>query len=244
MKRDTWSTSGLGFGLDKDLRQLFRDLRPLEFADSQWAVQHSNVIVSKNITDEWDNVRALFRYKVGNDEDLERWGCDRRLHRNQSDDDMQDNDPISEVRILADCNDPNLNLDACSEKEFTRNASYDDYNDNGMFFDDDDDIDFVDSNKRLHGETVVTAGGEYREESSHKKLNRAIFDDKLAFHSEDSSIKVEKAASSALSKFAKMLEAPHASKAIVINRPLLPVSRVQQLLIEQMNLPPLSTLIR
>ena len=63
--KSLWSPVGPGFGLDKDLRQLLKELRPLEFADLQYQLIRTREGSKLDADDEWANTASLFGSNFG-----------------------------------------------------------------------------------------------------------------------------------------------------------------------------------
>ena len=238
---------GPGFGLDKDLWQLLKELRPLQFADSAYQLIQSREASKVNADDEWGNIASLFRSNYGEGYEVDEvtdWGQKRR------------NDEIFDVNI---CDNLIFNLrdDVTAWPVEICNKEDDDF----RYFD--TDADERKCEKRLSGNGMGSDSSSKRRKSDDD--GGCHIDQERDINSDDSDNSVHStndvhigkskdfevtniiAAPVRINKYKKNLQASSTSEltaATIICRPLLPLSIVQQLIRRFISPPPSRSLIK
>jgi hypothetical protein len=239
-EKGTWSPVGLGFGFDQNLRSLFEILRPEEF--SSWQQNLQQRAHQRDKRDEWEGVANLFLPNVeGYNYREENWGwnCSEEYEYEgfysevQSEDVLcggrkqEDFDDYKSRHEDNDCFDVNSGVDICSDNVSDREKTS---TPTGMYTPDYCSVDgsqpsfLLISRKRQHD--LVDHRSNIIDSSLNSPLNVETHRQNITICKNMPFIT---SASSALT---------------VISRPLLPVSRIQQLLRGVMSSPPVETLLR
>ena len=240
---------GPGFGLDKDLWQLLKELRPLQFADSAYQLIQSREASKSNDDDEWGNIASIFRSNYGEGYEVDQvtdWGQKRsNVNNDFFDVNIYDNlifnlrDEVTS-RPAEICNKEDddflyFDIDAderkCEKRPSGKGMGSDSSskrrksdNDGGCHIDQERDINSDDSDNSVHSTTDVHIG-------------------KTKDFEETNII----AAPVRRNKYKKNLQASSTSEltaTTIICRPLLPLSIVQQLIRRFISPPPSRSLIK
>ena len=246
-----WSPISLGFGFDKDMRQLLKELRPLEYADSQWKLPRTNEASKIDADDDWAYTAPLFRPNIGDGyeiDDTTGWGRSRKKF--SSDNDLDNlffcNHLLDESEVMMGINDNEANHlrnldsdagDAIVEEILTLKEG---------------DPDFL-SERRLLREGFCHSDCDFGSFSRERVCNgnhcytHASDRDSGTPNIENNGLETERThAPSVKYKYVKTLQASTQAASMATNivcRPLLPVFSVQQILKRLINRPPSRNLI-
>lgn len=244
-EKDTWSPLGLGFGFDQNLRILFEILRPEEFANWQQNLQQREQHRDK---DEWEGVANLF---LPNNEDYNHreknwgWNCSEEYEYEYggcySEEHTEDNFCVS--REIENFDDDKFLHE--NDVDFNRNCGVDNWSDE------------MSDKERTSTPAAIYTPNNFSTDGLQPPL--LLIDRKRQHDLQDQRCNLH---NSSLDSTLDIAETPRQNITIckniplitpvsqrtsvftVISHPLLPVSRIQQLLRAVLSSPPAETLLR
>jgi hypothetical protein len=240
-EKGSWSPVGLGFGFDQNLKSLFEILRPEEF--SFWQQNLQQGAQQRDDRDEWEGVANLFLPNVeGYDYREENWGwnCSEGYEYEGCYSEVKSEDMLCGGRIQEDFDD--------YKSKHEDNDYFDVNSDVDICSDNMSDIEKTSTPTGMHTPDYHSIDGS---QPSFLSISRKRQHDLVDHRSNilDSSLNAPlnnaETPRQNITICKNMPFITSASSALtVLSRPLLPVSRIQQLLRGVMSSPPVETLLR
>lgn len=248
--RGTWSPLVLGFGFDQDLRSLFEELRPEEFTDWQVNLQQREQL--RGVRDEWEGVADLFlSITEGREENEIKWGWD--CSNEYEYEGYHSEEQPENILCVGNTQKDVVDYECRHEREYTFDFNFSDDN-------------CSDNNSERESVNTPAAMSTFKDPFMDKTIKDPCKDESLLLlmnrkrqydSMDDKNNLHDNSINAALSiadkshqniTVCKNMPTTSASRMTseltVISRPLLPVSRIQQLLKGVMSTPPAETLLR
>jgi hypothetical protein len=243
-EKDTWSPLGLGFGFDQNLRILFEILRPEEFANWQQNLHQREQ--HRDERDEWEGVANLFLPNVEEHNHREKnWGgnCLEEYEYGGCYSEEQTEDNFCVSRELEDFDDDNFQHE--NDVYFNRNCGVDNWSDEMS------DKERTSTPAAMHTPKNFSIDGlQPSLLLIDRKRQHDLQDQRCNLHNSSLNSPLVHAETprqniTICKNIPSITPASHRTSVLtVVSHPLLPVSRIQQLLRGVMSSPPGETLLR